>query len=160
MGWGLTLKGDRGAAVVLQVPPHARKVSHDLDPRVLQERRLADAAPLQDLRRVDRPRRDHDLQARLHGADLALAIDGPELYNRRHLNPFLKEETRDLVAHEQVVVGPRVDDIEVVRQAGVRAGGGGGVLRGGDVADAVLVAGGALFLLGEAHLYEGLSGEF
>lgn len=160
MGRGLTLKGDRGAAVVLEIPPNAWEVSHDLDPRVLQEGRLSDPTPLQDLRRVDRPGRDHDLQARLHGANLTLAIDGLELYNRRHLGPIIEEETRDLVAHEQVVVGPRVDDLEVVRQPRVRAGGGGGVLRGGDVADAVLVAGGALLLLGEAHLYEGLSGEF
>ena len=105
----------------MEVPAHAGQVDHDVNVGLLEERRLRDAAPLQDLRRVDRARRDHDLQAGLHRLHLGLLallhVHGLELNRRRLVGAVLEEQAGHFVADEQVVVGAVVDDLGVVAQA-------------------------------------------
>ena len=109
---GAVVQGDRLAAaidradleVILQVGADARQVVHHLDAVLLQMPGRADAGELQDLRRADRARRQHDLAAARGaplGAVLAVAhADGAPAVEApgRHQRLGLDVEVRPLLA--------------------------------------------------------------
>ncbi|KAL2257109.1 hypothetical protein VTK26DRAFT_655 [Humicola hyalothermophila] len=119
--------GDGRARVVLQVGPDAGEVHHYGDGPAAEERRRADAAALQHRRRVERAGRDDDF-APDSDVEQAVVDQRADLDERGvRKRAVAIHDPDDLVLHEQLVVGARLN-VGVVAESGVRPQPGDGVL--------------------------------